>query len=326
MNRKKKINRFGTCKKNFFWFYRAIIQICIVSVFGACSGEDALDDDNSKNTTQASFSVSIKENFANSPLSNLNNVRVGERLRYDIIIKNKNKDSKLVFDLNNSDQKGHRRLYKDYKAYFVHKDTLESLQAKEENHSSSEEPQWLDSISVNGSVIDIPEDGEYVLFIKPLVPGTFTHLYTFGEKEFGSDKYEIIGEQVNFNCIDVSAWVQPVKTRDGSSGVLGIGSHASEHHNEYFIRINDGDNENDLYLASKDGRSQTCKIEYDGQVYEEKMEEGSDICFLTGPTTKRHPANVTNRNIDKITIRQKDAGRDEVIIELYNITLNIKPE
>lgn len=107
---------------------------------------------------------------------------------------------------------------------------------------------------------------------------------------------------------------------------MGIGSHASEHHNEYYIRINDGANENDKYLVSQEDRTQTYEIKYDGNVYKGKLSEGTDMRFIKGETHKKNAPEVKNRNIDKITIYQKDKGRDEIVIEFYNIPLTIKSE
>ena len=48
--------------------------------------------------------------------------------------------------------------------------------------------------------------------------------------------------------------------------------------------------------------------------------------MIKGKTYERNAPEVKNRIIDKITIYQKDKGRDEVVIEFYNIPLTIKSE
>lgn len=293
-------------------------------IFGACSKTDELDTPNN----QINFSVTITENFSN-PLKNLNNIMVGDFICYDITIESQKENTSYVFSLNNSHEKGHRRLDKDYEAFFLPKDSLKKYQKEgfyeRSNLGLKKYREWLATSKITSSIINIDKKGKYVLLLKPLLAGTFTHTYSFYEKGTETE-HKAIEKEINFNCVDLSAWVQPVQTRKGSDGFIGIGSHASKHHNEYYIRINDGANENDKYLASHEDRKQTYEIKYDGNTYAGDLTEGTDLLFIKGNTHTRHAPKVKNRTIDKITIRQKDKGRDEIVIEFYNIYLTIKDE
>lgn len=301
-----------------------------IIILGACSSDDPDSPNKKSSDKKSSLTVTITENFSD-PLKNPNNIMVGDFLRYDINVESQKENASYVFNLNNSYEKGHRRLKKDYEAFFLSKEMFDKYQKEgfyETGHIlSTKYKKWLKQSEVTSSIINIDKKGKYILLLRPLLAGTFTHTYSFYEKGAETEiPHQAIEKQVNFNCVDLSAWVQPVRTRDGSSGVLGIFSHASEHHNEYYIRIYDGANENDKYLVSQEDRTQTYEIKYDGNVYKGTLSEGTDIRFIKGKTYERNAPEVKNRIIDKITIYQKDKGRDEVVIEFYNIPLTIKSE
>lgn len=304
-------------KKRFGYVSQLGLLLFTLITLGACSSDDSESPDD-----KSSLSVTIAENFSD-PLKNINNIKVGDFIRYDIDIESQNEDATYGLNLNTSDEKGHRRLGKDYKAFFMPKDTLEKYVKTGFYEASifSKYRKWLKQSEVTSSFIDIAKKGKYVLLLKPLLPGTFTHTYSFYEKIAGKKSpHKDIEKQINFNCVELLAWVQPVKTEDGSL------FSRSKHHNEYYIRINDGDNENDKYLASQQNREQKYEIKYDGKTYIEPFTEGKDILFIMGNTHKKSAPEVKNQNIDKITIRQKDENRDEVVIEFYNVPLIIKSE
>lgn len=79
----------------------------------------------------------------------------------------------------------------------------------------------------------------------------------------------------------------------------------------------------DRYLNKQKNREQSCLIFYDGQTYNEKFEEGEDICFLRSGETKRHRPEIKTRFIKQIFIIQKDAHSPELRIEFNNIPLII---
>lgn len=305
-------------------FILAIVLLAPATLY-SCGGNQNNGLPTPGNSGDATFAVSIKENFSKNPLKNLNNIQVGDTLRYDIDLKDLNNESNIHYsiDLNNRDGEFHRRIEKDYRVFIFRRDSLDKHLSANPNFLKENE-EWMKDGEIRQSLVDLPGNKEYVLLIIPIQPGTFQLSYTFLKLRGKEKPTETVDKQINFNCFHLSAWYKSIKTKDGSGGFIGIGGHASEHHNEFYFKIDDGSNEKDKFLASIPNRSQEYTLMYNGERYDGKFFEGQEICFLKGETAKKHAPEVTVRVIEEITIRQKDEGRDEVVLEFYNIPLEQK--
>ena len=283
-------------------FILAIVLLAAATLY-SCGGNQNNGLPTPGNSGDATFSVSIKENFSKNPLKNTNNIQVGDTLRYDIDLKDLTNESNIHYslDLNNRDGAFHRRIEKDYRVFIFRRDSLDKHLSANPNFLKENE-EWMKDGEIRQSLVRIPSNKEYVLLIIPIEPGTFQLSYTFHKQRDKEAFMETVNKQINFNCVHLSAWYKSIKTRDGSGGFIGIGSHASEHHNEFYFKIDDGSNEKDKFLASIPNRSQEYTLMYN----------------------KKHAPEVTVRVIEEITILQKDEGRDEVVLKFYNIPLEQK--
>lgn len=305
-------------------FILAIVLLAAATLY-SCGGNQNNGLPTPGNSGDATFSVSIKENFSKNPLKNLNNIQVGDTLRYDIDLKDLNNESNIHYsiDLHSKDGEFHRRIGKDYRVFIFRRDSLDKHLSANPNFLKENE-EWMKDGEIRQSLVDLPGNKEYVLLIIPIQPGTFQLSYTFLKPRGKQKPMETVDKQINFNCVHLSAWYKSIKTKDGSGGFIGIGGHASEHHNEFYFKIDDGSNEKDKFLASIPNRSQEYTLMYNGKKYGNDFFEGQEICFLKGKTTKKHAPEVTVRVIEEITILQKDEGRDEVVLKFYNIPLEQK--
>ena len=89
-----------------------------IIILVACSSDDPDSPNKKSSDKKSSLTVTITENFSD-PLKNPNNIMVGDFLRYDINVESQKENASYVFNLNNSYEKGHRRLKKDYEAILL---------------------------------------------------------------------------------------------------------------------------------------------------------------------------------------------------------------
>lgn len=296
-------------RKMFFLLY---FMTCINILFSSCSS----DINETSDKVVGDFTVRVVENFSHDPLKNLRNIQVGDTLRYDVEILSpiKNGDCVYSFNPNSSDEPGHRRLGKDYRMFIYNNDSLKQIREVKDSGAIITE-KWINSKEVRDSV-SLSGKGKYTLLIIPLRAGSFIENLTFTEyvskKHFKVQQYHL-----NFNCVKLTAWAVDVQTLHKT--VL----RKSLHRNDFYIRVEDGLEENDRYLNKQEKREQSCLIFYDGHTYNEKFEEGEDICFLKSGETKKRRPEIKTRFIKQIVIVQKDADSPELRIEFNNIPLII---
>lgn len=295
--------------KKFFFLYS---MICVSILLSSCSSDIYEVSDKAVED----FTVKVAENFSHNPLKNLRNIQVGDTLRYDVEIVSPIKNGSCVysFNPNSSDEPGHRRLGKDYRMFIYNNDSLKQIREVKDSGAIITE-KWINSKEIRDSV-SLSGKGKYTLLIIPLRAGSFTENFTF--TEYVSKKYFKVQQcHLNFNCVKLTAWAVDVQTLHKT--VL----RKSLHRNDFYIRVEDGLEENDRYLNKQKNREQSCLIFYDGQTYNEKFEEGEDICFLRSGETKKHRPEIKTRFIKQIVIVQKDADSPELRIEFNNIPLII---
>lgn len=249
-------------------------------------------------------------------MKNLRNIQVGDTLRYDVEILSPIKNGSCVysFNPNSSDDPGHRRLGKDYRMFIYNNDSLKQIREVKDSGAIITE-KWINSKEVKDSVC-LYSKGKYTLLIIPVRAGSFIENFTF--TEYVSKKYfNVQQSHVNFNCVKLTAWAEDVQT------LHRTGFRKSQHRNDFYIRVEDGLEENDRYLNKQKNREQSCLIFYDGHTYNEKFEEGEDICFLRSGITKKHRPEIKTRFIKQLFIIQKDGHSPELRIEFNNVPLII---
>lgn len=304
------MNCTATLKRKRFFFLHTMT--CIGILLSSCSGDVNQTSDN----TVEDFNVKVSENFSHNPLKNLRNIQVGDTLKYDVDLISTvyNGQATYIFNPNSGDGPGHKRLGKDYKAFIYSKDSLQKFHEENDSNKTTE-VEWIRSKEVKDSAL-LSQKGKYVLLIVPLRPGSFTESFTFTEHN-SKGNIKTRKQDLNFNCVKLTAWVQAVQTQHGTM------VRKSKYRNDFYIRVEDGLEENDRYLSNKKNREQNCMIIYDGRTYNEKFEEGEDICFYRSGERNRHRPPIDTRFIKQIIITQKNVNAPEVIIEFNNVPLNI---
>lgn len=303
-----KCNAKLKCKKVFLLYF----MTCISILLSSCSSDIYETSDNAVED----FNVRIVENFSHDPLKNLRNIQVGDTLRYDVEILSPIKNGSCVYNFNpnSNDDPGHKRLGKDYRMFIYNNDSLKQIREVKDSDTIKAE-KWINSKEVKDSVC-LYSKGKYTMLIIPLRAGSFIENFTF--TEYISKKYfKVQQSHLNFNCVKLTAWAEDIQTLHKTM------VRKSQHRNDFYIRVEDGLEENDRYLNKQEKREQSCLIFYDGHTYNEKFEEGEDICFLRSGITKKRRPYIKTRFIKQIVIIQKDANSPELRIEFNNIPLII---
>lgn len=282
---------------------KLLLLLVVFVIFNSCSNDDVEPKDDSK-----SLSVTIREDFARHPQKNLWNIVVGDTLFYEITVEDSQFGGEMIYtiDLNNEDGKFHRRLNKDYRAFILEKEKMSGDSIVKEDLKKGE---------VKTSLITLHKPGIYILMILPLEPGTFQHVYNFKKRQKDDTSVETITKEINFNCVRLIVWYRSVQTRHKT-----LFRH-SKHLNEFYIRIEDGERETDRYLQNQQNRELTYQINYDGGTYTGEFQEGVDICYYKTEEREGAPPEVTEYEVSRIKIRQKDMDKDEIIIEYHNVEL-----
>ena len=257
------------------------------------------------------------------PERNLNNIQTGDSVLYDLKLNDahSSRGAKYVFSLNSKNTDHHERLNYDYKAYFLSKESYTSALENDSNKLD------LDSLNLlKGDSVVLSSLGKYVLIIVPKIPGSFQHNYSL-KKEVGNQTFAVTKEN-NFNAVRITAWWIDNVLRKGSSGVIGIGSHASKHENDFYIEVEGGEREYDTYLRSEKNNFKIFSIDYDGHEYsvEEGFQEYKPLFFHKSEIEKVHAPQVNMKCITRIKIQKEtkvgnNGSGSSVFIEYWNIPL-----
>ena len=292
----------------------------LIVVVGICSCSN--DDDLSADQEREGLYLSLENNFDAHPERNLNNIQTGDSVLYDLNLNDahSSRGAKYVFSLNSKNTDHHERLNYDYKAYFLSKESYTSALENDSNKLN------LDSLNLlKGDSVVLSSLGKYVLIIVPKIPGSFQHNYSL-KKEVGNQTFAVTKEN-NFNAVRITAWWIDNVLRKGSSGVIGIGSHASKHENDFYIKVEGGERKDDKYLRNDYNAINDCSINYCDTEYSllDDFVENEPICFYKSGVTKVHAPNVDVKYIKRLKIVKASVEKallgDTIFIEYWNIPL-----
>lgn len=293
----------------------------LIVVVGICSCSN--DDDLSADQEREGLYLSLENNFDAHPERNLNNIQTGDSVLYDLNLNDahSSRGAKYVFSLNSKNTDHHERLNYDYKAYFLSKESYTSALENDSNKLD------LDSLNLlKGDSVVLSSLGKYVLIIVPKIPGSFQHNYSL-KKEVGNQTFAVTKEN-NFNAVRITAWWIDNVLRRGSSGVIGIGSHASKHENDFYIEVDGGERRYDKFLSTQANKYFNCDVDYGGQEY--RLISDFELCtpilfYKSGVTKRRAPdvnvKTITRLKIQKATKLSETQFADSVFIEYWNIPI-----
>ncbi|MDO5104720.1 hypothetical protein [Capnocytophaga sp.] len=169
-----------------------------------------------KQVDETNFSITMRENFTDVT-KNKSNIQVNDYVPYEVIISDTEDNNEIEYRLvpvrkgNNF----HQILWKDYGLYLSDTDSI-----------TKNKPNY---VSFSGK-------GKHNLYIRPLVAGTFKHVYELqkwkNEQQIGNS----IKINENFNAIKISAYY------DDSFFSFARG---------WFLKVDDGQEETDKYLTEQ---------------------------------------------------------------------------
>ncbi|MDO5104328.1 hypothetical protein [Capnocytophaga sp.] len=274
-----------------------IITSIFFLAFASCSkGGNDTEDTPPPVIDPDAFSFSIK-NIFNHPEKNLTNIQVGDYIPFAIEIGDTQDNASYSLLLIKENQKHHQTLGKDYELYVDNEKGEKQKMNIQKNDA------------LNYVVFD--KKGKHYFYIKPLLPGTFKHVYELQKQVDGKIVGSSKKQEILFNSVLLSVWFEREETQSA-----GLFQH-SKHKNNFYFKIDDGIEQDDTYLTSQNGITQRYYIEYDGKVHEGDFNQGT-IKFTESHEQEVSPPAVHNRKVDKIIIRQLMPSKRQEEIKYYN--------
>lgn len=167
-----------------------------------------------KQTDEADFSVTLRENFTEIT-KNKANIQVDDYIPYELTISDVDNNANIEYRLVpiREGNSYHQILWKDYGLFLSNTDSI---------------------IDNKPAYISFSGKGKHTLYICPLVPGTFKHTYELQKWKGNRQVGDAIKIKENFNAVRLSAYY----------GFLffDIG---------WFFSVNDGNDETDIYLTEQ---------------------------------------------------------------------------
>ena len=227
-----------------------IICLLAMVLVSSCSKDNPVEQKEKKTEIEkGALNVEVKQLFLDVQ-KDVMNIMIKDTLYYQVEISAPQKTNQKIgfnLDFESREYKYHQYLGQDYHAFFL---KIEKTPLRREELNFDKIP----SLTNNQSFTEL---GKYLLIIIPLKAGTYQHSYNFFKMVDGKyTKESAITKRINFNCVELISFFRIVK-------VKGVGI-AQKFRNDYFFRIDDGENETDDNLISKEGRVQTYLVEYDG--------------------------------------------------------------
>ena len=280
-----------------------LLLASMVAVVTACSKSDSGEDKKEPAPVvqqEKVFKAEIKETFSDSRHTS-ENVLVGELIPYEIEITDSDTNENTKYNLIFAKKEGSRHQTEgvDYEVYID----------KEGTQKMSEERLQFSSA------------GKHKFYIKPLLPGSFFHKYELQKTVNGQPVLQDnLTKELLFTAVKISAWYKSVETQEA-----GFFQH-SKHKNEFFFKVEDGEEETDNYLTKRinPNINYSYRFEYDNKVYQGELEIDKEIkCTESGEKEVSAPE-VTNKIINRIAFTRKQEGRQDEKMEYYNIILTKK--
>ena len=244
------------------------------------------------------FSIKVKDLFSTpgkveDSRRKLSNIRVGDMIPYEIEISDTAEEAVYSFFAVEEGTKFHQVLNKDYQLHIEAKDGEVELDPKQ-------------------GIIKFYKKGTYTFYIKPLLAGTYRLLFNFQKQKDGKVIGRNLSQEILFNAVNVRVWWEREETQ--TSGFL----QSSRHRNNFFFSVDDGADQDDVYLTSREGIYQKYYLRYDGTVYEGEFNQGN-IKFAHSHEQKVSPPEVKNRLVDYLRIVQTMPDKKQIEIDYYDI-------
>lgn len=274
-----------------------IITSVFFLAFASCSKSGNNTEDTPPPITDPdAFSFSIK-NIFNHPEKNLTNIQVGDYIPFAIEITDTQDDASYSLLLLKEGEKNHQTLGRDYELYVDN----------EKGEKQKMDIQKNDAL--NYVVFD--KKGKYYFYIKPLTSGTFLHAYELQKQIKGKPVGSNIRKELLFNAVQIKAWAVREGVREGFR---------IKYKRNFYFKINDGEDQDDVYLTSNDHMNQRYLVTYEGKEYAGAFNQG-DIRYIADRKYERSVESLSNTTISTIRITQNRANKSEDFIEYHNIPI-----
>ncbi|TPG34028.1 hypothetical protein [Flavobacterium pectinovorum] len=260
---------------------------------------------------EKSSSETIQQNEANFALSKnsertvWNNIQVGERVKFDVKIKNFDSSTDVVYVLKpiTADATKHQQNKIDYN--FQEEVKIPSTNASVKDSVLTKKTQ--DSI--------ILKKANSSFFVSILKAGNFVQQYEL--RKMQSNKY-VAGstQEMLFSAVKIDVYTRNVQT-DNSTMFS-----SSKHSRYYEFTIDDGDQTNDVYLTDSDSKQNTYTALYNGKKYDGNIVINNVMTFSEKVNTEKGAQIVPDWILAELKITQKRNHEPDNIISYYN--LNIK--
>lgn len=256
----------------------------------------------SKPVNENTFSAVIKDEYSIlgknvNPLKNMTNIQVGDAIPYQIEITDTNPDEtnvKYSLFVDQRSEKFHQILNKDYQLQINPKDTENVI------------------LDTQKGILQFKRKGVYTFYIKPIRSGSFQLFFGFQKQKKDLPQGDNQYKELIFNAVQISVWTKRINVRSSNMW------HSSVDRNDFYFKIDDGENEEDVFLTNRATMVQTYRIEYDGKVFTGDFNQG-EIKFYQGPEGDVEPPVIRNRVISRIVITQKIKDAKEQQIEYNNV-------
>lgn len=252
------------------------------------------------NVNEDTFSIKVKDLFSSpgrveDSRRKLSNIRVGDMIPYEIEISD-TVEGEAVYSFFAVEEgtKFHQVLNKDYQLHIDAKDGEVELDPKQ-------------------GIIKFPKKGTYTFYIKPLLAGTYRLLFNFQKQKEGKVVGKNLSQEILFNAVNIRAWADREETQ--SAGMF----QSSRHRNNFFLSIDDGKDQDDVYLTSREGIIQKYILWYDGTEFQGEFNQGN-ILFARSGEQDTYPPKVNNV-IEYIRIVQVMPDKKQIEIEYHQVPL-----
>lgn len=239
-----------------------------------------------KQTDEADFSVTLRENFTEIT-KNKANIQVDDYIPYELTISDVDNNANIEYRLVpiREGNSYHQILWKDYGLFLSNTDSI---------------------IDNKPAYISFSGKGKHTLYIRPLVPGTFKHTYELQKWKGNRQVGDAIKIKENFNAVQLSAYYSRVFF-----------------HNGWFFKADDGADETDVYLTEQSVEYEyTFEIITQKNI---KMTREGGYRFLGRIRFLTHDDLFDKEDkpeyIQKVQIHKKPKGLPEYTIEYYNIKI-----
>ena len=145
------------------------------------------------------------------------------------------------------------------------------------------------------------------MFLQILRPGSFQHEYTLQKMVLNKNSNEPAKQNILFSAIDIRIQVPPKW------------SPPDEWERLFIFSVDDGEQTNDNYLTSSSNKSQTYSVSYDGGNISSNFDANYEFYFRTNLHSNDNFPPVTNFLINNLKITQSFVGGSTNIINYNNI-------